>query len=301
MGLFSRSAAVTIALAPDVVTPRQLVTATVKPTRRIDKVSSATLQWGYTNFYRYHWAGRVDSVAAAANDTLYHLGEVGTNAGGDRDTDDWISVTEIALPVPDGHFDGGGATFRVPSWAPASSKEIASWGCRLVIDRAGRDIDTTAEFTVRVGRADVAADDGPLEVVMGAGETVIDIALSTPVCTAGSPILGAVTLTPTKDLPDGDIAVCWQRHRQSHPLTRTPTSGGSVDGPIVKLGNKIALRAGSPITIPFEIALPADAAPTASAVNSSIRWYVAARLFYAGFSAHLPERVIRPIVVVNAV
>jgi hypothetical protein len=51
---------------------------------------------------------------------------------------------------------------------------------------------------------------------------------------------------------------------------------------------------------PFEIPLPADAAPTAAAVHSSINWFVQARMMYAGFTAHTLERVRRPIVVVNA-
>ena len=117
---------------------------------------------------------------------------------------------------------------------------------------------------------------------------------------AGETIRGQVTLTPTMDLPDGDLAVCWQRRRESHPLTRTPGPGGSLDGRIVQLGKEIPLRAGVPITLPFEIPLPADAPPTASAVHSSMDWFVQARMFYAGFNAHMPERVVRPIVVVSA-
>ena len=36
---------------------------------------------GYTNFYRYHWAGRADSAMAAAGEALWMSGDVGTNAG----------------------------------------------------------------------------------------------------------------------------------------------------------------------------------------------------------------------------
>jgi hypothetical protein len=136
--------------------------------------------------------------------------------------------------------------------------------------------------------------------VSGAAETVIDITLSKPVWRAGETITGQATLTPTIDLPDGDLAVSWQRERESHPLTRAPGPGGQLDGRIVQLGKRIQLRAGLPVVLPFEIPLPADAPPTAAAVHSSINWFVQARLMYAGFTGHQLERVRRPIVVVNA-
>ncbi|MDT5068940.1 MAG: hypothetical protein QOK02_5095 [Mycobacterium sp.] len=300
MGLFKKSGGAKVVVSPSNVTPRQTVTATVTTDKAIDKVKSARLDWGYTNFYQYHWAGRVDSVAAQANDTILTMDQVGTNYGGDRDTGDWVSVIAEDVPIAASEFTGAASTFRIPSWAPASSPSIARWECRLVIDRGGRDIDTSGEFTVAIGTADVEAYVEPLEVVSGAAETVIDVALSSPVYRAGETITGQVTLTPTMDLPDGDLAVSWQRERESHPLSRAPGPGTQLDGRIVTLGKRIQLRAGTPVMFPFEIPLPADAAPTAAAVHSSINWFVQARMMYAGFTAHTLERVRRPIVVVNA-
>lgn len=49
----------------------------------------------------------------------------------------------------------------------------------------------------------------------------------------------------------------------------------------------------------FALPLPAYAAPTASAVHSSLSWFVGARVFYSGFTSHQVERVRLPIVVVN--
>jgi hypothetical protein len=300
VGLFSRSGGAAVTVTPPIVQPRQIVTATVTTDKPIDKVSSARLDWGYTNFYRYHWAGRVDSAAAAGNDTIWTADQVGTNYGGDRDTDDWVSVIVEDVPIATDQFTGASSTFRIPSWAPASSSAIARWECRLTVERGGRDIDTRGEFTVLIGTADVEAYTEPLEVVSGAAETVIDITLSKPVWRAGETITGQATLTPTMDLPDGDLAVSWQRDRESHPLTRAPGPGGQLDGRIVQLGKRIQLRAGRPVVLPFEIPLPADAPPTAAAVHSSINWFVQARLMYAGFTGHQLERVRRPIVVVNA-
>ncbi len=304
MGLFTRSPDVEVTVTPAVVTPRQTVTATVSTTAPVHNVTAARLEWGYTNFFRYHWAGRSDSMAAQGNDSLSTIGDVGTNYGGDRDTDEWVAVTRVELPIATGEFTGGTSSFRVPSWAPGSSKLIAAWSCRLVVERAGRDIDEHSEFTVKIGQSDVPDFDHldePVEVLSGAAETVIDIVLPTRIFVAGAPIRGHTVLTPTIDLPDGDLAMSWQRRRASHPLTRNPSEGGSLDGPIVQLDKRIPLRAGVPITVAFEIPLPADAPPTAAAVHSSMDWYVQARMFYAGFTGHLTERAVKPIIVVNTV
>ena len=304
MGLFTRSGGASVVVSPEIVTPRQTVQATVTTDKPIDKVRSARLDWGYTNFYDYHWAGRVDSVGNAGNDTIWTADQVGTNYGGDRDTDDWVSVIAEDLPIATDEFTGASSSFRIPSWAPASSKAIARWECRLTIEREGRaaihDRVTRGEFTVQIGTADVESFTEPLERVSGAAETVMDITLSKPVWRAGETITGQATLTPTMDLPDGDLAVSWQRERESHPLTRTPGPGGQLDGHVVTLGKRIPLRADVPVVCAFEIPLPADAPPTAAAVHSSIDWFVQARLMYAGFNAHMLERVRRPIVVINA-
>lgn len=300
MGLFSRSGGVQVTVSPEVLRPRQTVTATVTTERPVDEVATATLEWGYDNFYRYHWAGHVDSAAAAGNDTFLTAGQVGTNYGGERDTDDWVCVTRVELPVAISEFSGATATFKVPSWAPGSSDLIARWSCRLRIERGGRDVDERGDFTVVIGTADVDAVVEPLEQFFGAAETEIDIVLGSPLYRAGETISGQIVLRPTIDLPNGDVAVYWQRQRESHPLVRYPAEGGPVDGRIVQLNKKIPLRAGVPVTLPFALPLPDDAAPTASAVHSSLSWFVAARMSYAGFNAHQVERIRRPITVVNA-
>ena len=285
MGLFDRSGDASVVVTPTVVTPRKTVQVAVTTDKPIRKVRSARLDWGYTNFYQYHWAGG---------------GQAGTSPGGDRDTDDWVSVIVEELPVAASEFTGASSSFRIPSWAPASSPAVARWECRLTVDREGLDVETRGEFTVRIGTADVDSYLEPLEHVSGAAETVVDVSLSKPVWQAGETVTGHVTLTPTVDLPDGDLAVSWQRERESHPLTRTPGPGGQLDGRIVQLDKQIQLRAGTPVEFAFEVELPDDAPPTAAAVHSSINWFVQARLMYKGFNGHVMERVRRPITVVNA-
>jgi hypothetical protein len=300
VGLFSRSGGARMTVTPEVIRPRQTLTATVTTDKPIDKVTSATLEWGYDNFYRYHWAGRADSAAAAGNDSLLMMDQVGTNYGSERDTDDWVCVTRVDVPIGAGEFTGTSSTFKMPSWAPGSSPQIAQWSCRLIVKRGGRDVDARGNFTVVIGTADVEADEEPMERFWGSGDTEIDILLPSPVYRAGETINGQIVLRPQMDLPTGDLAVFWQRFRESHPLERSPAQPGPVDGRIVQLDKKIPLSAGTQLALPFALPLPPDAAPTASAVHSSLSWFVAARMYYSGFTSHQIERVRRPIVVVNA-
>jgi hypothetical protein len=202
--------------------------------------------------------------------------------------------------LPAGEFTGGSSAFTVPSWAPGSSAVLARWSCRLTVARGGRDVDTHGDFTVVVGRADLAVADAPTEHVDGSNDTDIDIALPSPIYRAGETINGQITLRPHHDLPDGDVAVRWQRVRESHPLVRSPAAPTALEGTIVQLDKRIPLRANTPVVLPFALQLPEDAAPTATAVHSSLSWFVTARMYYAGFTSHLTERVRRPIVAVNA-
>jgi hypothetical protein len=300
VGLFSRSAGVRVTVAPAVVRPRQPVTVTVVTDKPLDKVTSARLEWGYDNFYRYHWAGRADSAVAAGNDSLLTAGQVGTSYGGERDTDDWVCVTRVDIPIAASDFTDASATFTVPSWAPGSSPQVARWACRLVVERGGRDVDERGEFQVVIGAEDVDAVEEPMERYMGDGATQLDIVIPSPVWRAGEPITGHLVARPQQDLPNADIAVYWQRHRDHHPLQRYPAQSGELDGPPLYLGKKVPMQGGTEFGLQFALPLPADAAPTATAVHSSVSWCIGARIFYAGFTSHQIERVRRPIVVVNA-
>jgi hypothetical protein len=297
---FLRSSQADVTVSPSVVSPRQSIEVRVSTPKPINNVKSARIELGYYNFYRYRWAGRADAAATAATDAMWLTESVGTTYGTDRDTKEWIGVLESALPIATTEFTGGWAQFRIPSWAPPSSSQIARWSCRLVVQRNGRDIDEHAEFTVVTGPSDAPADIGQLERVSGSGASQLDIALSRVVFRAGEIIDGEVIVTPTRDLPDGDVRVNLQTQRDSHPLTRTPGPGEITDGRTVTLDQRTTLRDGVPVRLPFQVTLPADAAPTASAVNSSLHWFVQARMYYAGFTSPGAECVRQPIAVVNA-
>jgi hypothetical protein len=300
VGLFSRSAAAQVTVTPEVVRPRQTVTATVTTHTPIDKVSAATLEWGYTNFYRYRWAGRADSAVAEMNDVWWMMGEVGTDAGSDKATEDWVGVTKVDLLVTDGQFDGGTASFTIPSWAPGSSDALARWSAQLRVERGGRDIDTRGDFTVVLGRDDADVLDEPPRRTGGDGRTDLEIVLPSIVFRAGDTVNGHITLTPNVDMSDGELSISGWYRTISHPLVKTPSTGGGARpaGP-VKLGKGIPLRTGQPVSVQFALPLPADAPPSGEAVHSSLVWYLEAVLMYSKWTQGI-EKVAKQIVIVNA-
>ena len=300
MGLFNRSSVATVSVTPAVVSPRQAVQATISTDKPIDKVSSATLEWGYTNFYRYRWAGRADAAATGANDSWLMMGEVGTDAGSEKDAEDWVGITKVELPVAAGQFSGGSSSFTVPSWAPGSSDVLARWSARLTVGRGGRDVDTRGDFTVVIGTKDLQVTDEPQARTGGDGATAVDITLPSLVFRAGETISGSITLTPSADMSDGELKIYWGHRRISHPLERTPAiAGGTRSGPSVKLAKGIALRANAPVTVPFAVPLPEDAPPTGEAVHSSLVWFLEATLSHSKWTQGI-EQVRKQIVVVNA-
>ena len=300
VGLFNPSGGAQVSVTPEVVRPRQTVQATVTTDRPVDKVSSATLEWGYTNFYRYRWAGRADSAAVQMNDSWWMMGEVGTDAGSEKDTEDWVGVTKVELPFSSGEFTGSSSSFKVPSWAPGSSKMLARWSARLKIDRGGRDVDTRADFTVIVGMDNVEFDDEPPARTGGDGRTDIEIVLPSLVFRAGETITGHLILTPNVDMSDCEVSIHWGQRRISHPLVRTPAvGGGGSRGDTVKLGKGFPLCSGTPVSVPFAVPLPADAPPTGTAVHSTLVWFLEATLMYSKWTQGI-EQVRRQIAVVNA-
>jgi hypothetical protein len=228
------------------------------------------------------------------------MGEVGTDAGSEKDTEDWVGVTKVELPVAGGEFTGGSASFTVPSWAPGSSEMLARWSARLMIDRGGRDVDSRGDFTVVIGRGNLEFDDEPQTRTGGDGETDIEIVLPSLVFRAGETINGHLILTPNADMSDGEVSVHWGQRRISHPVVRTPAlGGGGRRGDTVKLGKGIPLRHGTPVTVPFAVPLPEDAPPTGTAVHSTLEWFLEATLMYSKWTQGI-EQVHRQFAVFNA-
>jgi hypothetical protein len=291
---------VALAVAPDVLRPTESLTATVTIAEAIDRVRGARLQLGYVNTYSYRWAGRRDAALRHDDASLLNVGDVGTDAGSERDTDDWVDALDDALPVAGGVLEAGRheVVLRIPSWAPGSSRSIVRWVVRLHVDREGRgDVEHDETVTVLAPPpAEPPAQEPAIERLMGASSDIV-VVTERPWVRAGEPLRGSVTLTPKGEVPEADLAVFLQRARASHPLERTPGNGSTLDGSRVQLDKHLALEPGVPTTVPFEIDVPTDADPTSEAVHSSLTWFVQARVLYKGFNSHVPERVRREFVI----
>jgi hypothetical protein len=137
------------------------------------------------------------------------MDQVGSDAGSEKDTEGWVSVTKAELPVSGSEFTGGSSSFTVPSWAPGSSDVLARWSARLTIERGGRDIDTRGDFTVVVGLDNVKVADEPQQRTAGDGETNIDTVLPSLAFGAAETINGSITLTPQTDMSNGELGIYW--------------------------------------------------------------------------------------------
>lgn len=156
------------------------------------------------------------------------------------------------------------------------------------------------DFTVVIGSADSQVTDEPLQRTGGDGDTDMDIVVPSLLFRAGETINGQILLTPHADMSDGELGICWGYRCLSHPLVRTPALGGtSKSGQTIKLGKGIPLRNGTPVTVPFAVPLPGDAPPTATAVHSSLEWFLEAMLMYSKWTQGI-EKMRRQIVVVNS-
>ncbi len=299
MRLFGRGGSPSVSVEPQLLLPGSELIATVTIPATLDKVAAATAELGYENTYAYRWAGRADA-AATAGDSLAMIGEVGTDHGSERVISEWVSVIAAGVPLAGDALEAGThpLPFRVPSWAPGSSQQLVSWAVRLTVDRKGRDVGADGHFTV-LAPPPVAAPPSDLERVHGRS-TDIDIRLDKPCRRAGEAITGTVEITAPEELPEADVAVVLQLDRVSHPLARTPARGETFDRDRVQLDKHLDLAVGARTELAFEIALPADAPPTAAGVHSSLRWYVLVRILYKGFGGHVPEHVRRGFVVYNA-
>jgi hypothetical protein len=288
-----------LALEPSVLRPTDSLSAAITIGERIDRVRDARVQLGYVNTYSYRWAGRRDAALRHDDASLLTLGDVGTDAGSERDTDDWVGVLDEALPVDGGVLEAGDhdVVLRIPSWAPGSSQSIVRWVVRVRVDREGRpDVEVEETCTVLAPPPAEPPAELALERLMGDSSDIV-VVTERPWVRAGEQLRGTVTLTAKGEVPEADLAVFLQRDRASHPLERTPGGGTTFDGGRVQLDKHLTLAPGVPTIVPFAIDVPADSDPTSEAVHSSLTWFVQARVLYKGFNSHMPERVRRELVI----
>lgn len=296
MGMFGSSASITVTLTPTEGRTGTEIRADVAVDGTIDKVRSATLDWGYVNFYRYRWVGSTDaSNTHGVGGTMLGGGDYSSQAGTDKKTQDWVSVQRFDLPLVHGEFRGGSSVFRVPSWAPGSSDAMARWECRVDVDRPRRDIHGAGEFVVRVPARE--RDLTVTEHLLG-DAAEIDIVPDRPGWRAGENITGRLSITTRSALPPADVLVYLTRERVSHPLTKVPAAHGEQDFDRTQLSKTLVLPVGSS-DVPFSIPTEKDHAPSGESVHCTLNWYIQARIMYRGFTTGV-DRVRRGISIHNA-
>lgn len=286
-----RKSGASLTLSPQTpVRPTETVTASVKVDDAIDGITAARVELGYVNGYRYRWAGRTDAAAHTNDLSIATMGQVGTNYGSEKDTEDWVHVLEEPLPVAGGTLGAGTytAALRLPSWAPGSSDDAVRWQVRLRVERSGRDVEEDATITV----LSVPPEPPPAELPLvpgnriGGNELDFDITTERTCYRPGETVSGVVRLTAVKDLSKrGELAISFVRHRLSHPLEKTPGSETEAfTRPHLVVAKDIVFNNGVTVELPFSAVLPEGSDPTTEAVHSSLQWYVYGRVMFEGLT-----------------
>jgi hypothetical protein len=308
MGLFSRKKGAGLTVAPEgPFRATETITATVTLDDAVDKVTSARVELGYVNSYRYRWAGREGAALSQGNDTVLTMGQVGTNYGSDKDTENWVHVLEQPLVVAGGVLGAGQhqLALRLPSWSPGSSKEVVQWQVRLHVERDGKDVGESAPLTVLVAAPDPAPASADLPLVQGQSAlnntVTFEVETERACYKPGDEVRGTVAVTPREPVTRKALLALWFRREQdSHPLEKTPGSATEAfTRPMVSIVKDVQLVQGQRVEFPFAATLPADVDPTTEAVHSSISWSVQVKLEFAGATGGI-ERAERGIVVHTA-
>ena len=244
-----RKPAATLTLAPDQPSrPTETVTATVSLEEALDQVTDAWVELGYVNSFRYRWAGRRDAAANFDDGSFLTAGQVGTDYGSERDTEEWVEALREPLVVAGGVLGAGSQSvgLRLPSWAPGSSESTVRWEVRLHVERSGKDVETSAVLHVLVGAPDPLPE---LALIQGtsalSNSLEWDIRTERPCYRPGEEVRGTIVLTPREPVRKGDLALTFMRVRLSHPLTRTPgNETESMTRPLVDVVKGLELACG---------------------------------------------------------
>jgi hypothetical protein len=309
MGLFGKKkSAASLSLSPDgPIRATETITASVELAEALDGVTSARVELGYVNGYRYRWAGREGAALKHDNDSLLLLGQVGTDYGSEKDTEDWVHVLEEPLVVAGGVLGSGNhqVALRLPSWSPGSSKEVVQWQVRLHVERSGKDVEVETPATVLIAAPDPAPSSTDLPLIQGeraiANSLEFEIETERGCYKPGEEVRGFVAVTPREPVDRKALVAGWfQQMQESHPVEKTPGSATEAFiRPMVTFAKDVQLVQGQRSEFPFALTLPGDVDPTTEAVHSSIRWFVQIKVEFAGATGAI-ERAQRGIVVYTA-
>ena len=213
-------------MTPEVVRPRQTVTATVTTDKPIDKVSVGDPGVGLHQLLPLP-LGRARGFGGHRDERRVVDDGRGRHRRGQREGHRGLGRCDEGRSAgrPDGEFTGGSSSFTVPSWAPGSSE-----ASRAVVGPAdGRARRPRRRHPRRFHASSSAATisrltDEPQRRTGGDGETDMDIVLPSTVFRAGETINGSITLTPNVDMSDGELVIHWGYER--HLTSPRPHTGG---------------------------------------------------------------------------
>ncbi|RNL80907.1 hypothetical protein [Nocardioides marmorisolisilvae] len=306
MKLFRRRTVASLRLDPGTaVRPTDTLTVTVEVDEAVPGVTAARIELGYVNGFRYHWAGKQAALASQGQDSLLTAGQLGTNYGGDKDSDAWVSVIDAPLTVAAGVLGSGPqqVQLRLPSWAPGTAGEVVRWEARLHVERSGKDTVVAESFTVLSVAPDPAPTSAELPLIQGeralANSILFEIETERGTYRPGEEVRGTVAVTPRDPVDRSALLAVWfQQLTDSHPVEKNPTLGPSESfvRPMTSIAKDVRLVQGQRSEFPFALTLPADAMPTLEAVHSSVRWFVQIKVEFSGMTGAI-ERAERGIVV----
>lgn len=159
----------------------------------------------------------------------------------------------------------------IPADAPPSARDLVDWKVKAVIDRR-RSGDVTSEVPIQVAsRPDqyAAWAERPPEVQRGCA---MELKIPSRSFALGATISGTLALRAEESFDASEIRVDLLRYRHDSPGGDEVMDTDKIQS--VKLAGGTKLAAGDIKELPFEIAIPADQAPSYQARSNSIRWFL---------------------------
>jgi hypothetical protein len=169
-----------------------------------------------------------------------------------------VVITEVPV-VPPGEPVVAGeyvASLVIPPDGLPSATGQVDWSVLAVIDRRhGRDIQAQSPIEVLAGQ-DRFASEAAAEIRYK-GDRCIDLELSTRSLRPGQTISGTVLLTPARAMTVTEVLVTFV---QTLPVKKGLE--GTAVGARMLLNEPVDLQPGDTHKLPFDLTLPADAAPS---------------------------------------
>jgi hypothetical protein len=234
-----QTVAVMIGAGPTVLdgTVTAVVTITGEPDRKVRGVKAQLVRTAI------HRVTQTNVLDHGSHDSLLHEAVVITE----------VPVISSGGPAAPGEH---AVSLHVPEDGLPSATDQVSWAVRAVIDRRhGTDIKAESPVTVLAGPerfASEATSDARYK-----GERCIDLEVSTRTVRPGQAISGSVILRPARAMKVTEVVVIFA-------VTLPVKKGleGTAVASRILLSEHLDLQQGDTRNLPFELTLPADAAPT---------------------------------------